>query len=69
MEDDHQDIIPKILIDVYIPVEEEQYNVLTDLGMGEFEYYFTVESLLRKEGIDSPYTKDQLPIFYDLYAN
>ena len=64
-----QKITPRILIKVYIPLTEEEYNVLLDIEMGDIEYYFTVEDLMIEHGVDSPYTEDELPIFEDLFAN
>lgn len=67
-EDDDLDI-PRILFKVYTPLSRDQYKVILDVGTHDIIYYTSLSKLLEKEGIDSEYTTDYLPLYDELYAN
>jgi hypothetical protein len=67
-EDDSLDI-PRILFKVYTPLSRDQYEIILDVGNYDVIYYTSLAKLLEREGVDSEYTVDFLPLYEDLYAN
>ena len=70
MEYGGEDNAPAVTFTMYAPYTEAQYSVILDIDSDfDIKYYHTVESLLKHEGIDSPYIEEQIPLFDDLFAN
>ena len=70
MEGGEQKEAPLVSIRVYIPLTEEEYNVICEMDLDtEISYYYTLEDLVMAHGLDSEWTTDELFPFVDLYAN